>query len=92
MDPAESIIMYYDYLKFSNFFVEAKAASVRAQDVSGLKNRMLELCSTRLRMIDYTGQIGEVTGRFYAQQVMKNIWGYDRPEATICADLKTYTF
>lgn len=92
LEPSETIVLYYDYLKFSTYFLEAKAAAGRSQDVSGLKNRMIELCSTRVRMIDYTGQIGEVTGRFYVQQIMKNIWGYNRQEVTICDDLKTFVF
>lgn len=92
LEPTESIVLYYDYLKFTNSLIDAKSAANRSQNISWLKNRMLDLCSTRIRMIDYTGQIGEVTGRFYTQQVMQNIWGYTRPEASICDDLKTYVF
>ncbi|MBL7556824.1 MAG: hypothetical protein JNM24_13460 [Bdellovibrionaceae bacterium] len=92
LDPSETIVLYYDYLKFSTYFLEVKAAAGRAQNISGIKNRMLDLCSARARMIDYTGQIGEVSGRFYVQQIMKNIWGFSRPEITICDDLKTFTF
>tara|TARA_B110001454_G_C12723300_1_gene436374 strand:- start:39138 stop:40424 length:1287 start_codon:yes stop_codon:yes gene_type:complete len=92
LDSTETIVLYYDYSKFTTSLIDAKSAAGRSQDISWLRNRMLDLCSTRVRLIDYTGQIGEVTGRFYVQQIMLNVWGYSRPENLICDDLKTYTF
>jgi len=82
--------IYYDYIKVAKMLVEFRAAEGRGQNISWLKSRFKDLCHENIRLYDTTMTIGEVSGRYFVQQVMKNIWNFDKPENQICSELDHY--
>lgn len=90
LPTSQTKILLYDFNKVSKMLVEIKAAENRGQNIKWIKNSFTELCSTNNSLVDYTHTIGTVTGRYYIQQAMKNIWGLDKPEDVICSEMLKY--
>ena len=83
-------VLLYDFNKVSKMLVEIKASENRGQNIKWIKGSFSELCSTNNSLVDYTHTIGTITGRYFVQQAMKNIWGLDKPEDIICSEMLKY--
>lgn len=90
LDNSNQKTIFYNYTKAAQMLVEFKAAQNRGQDIKWLKYRFKDLCLTNINMVDYSNTISPVTGRYFVQQVMKNIWNFDKSESVICSELDNY--
>jgi len=90
LPQTQNKILLYDFNKVSQTLTEIKAAQNRGQNIKWIKNHFLELCDSQNTLVDYTQTIGSINGRYFVQQVMKNIWSLDKSEDQICAEIDTF--
>jgi len=67
--------IYYNYKQTEKLFLEIKAAQNRGQDISWLRDHLLQLCSDQLNLIDYSYSVPDWKGDFLVLQFLKSIWG-----------------
>lgn len=86
-NPTDAKINYYDYAKTLKMLSEFKSAQDRGQNIQWIKNRFKDLCHSNIQMVDTSNAVPAVSGDYFIQQILKNIWGKDFSIDTVCAQL-----